>query len=107
MPDIKSRILIVEDQAIVAIDIQSQLETLGYLVVGTAASAAEACQKAATLAPDLVLMDVHLGDAIDGIDAATTPPRSPTGWRRPDARSPRPRRLWCSSSDRSSSAASE
>jgi PAS domain S-box-containing protein len=72
MPDTKSRILVVEDQAIVAIDIQSQLESLGYLVVGTAASAAEACQKAATMAPDLVLMDVHLGDAIDGIDAAAT-----------------------------------
>src|SRR5260221_2981699 len=72
MPDTKSRILVVEDQAIVAIDIQSQLESLGYLVVGTASSAAEACLKAATLAPDLVLMDVHLGDAIDGIDAATT-----------------------------------
>jgi DNA-binding NtrC family response regulator len=70
MPDSKSRILVVEDQAIVAIDIQSQLESLGYTVVGIAASAGEACEKAASLAPDLVLMDVHLDDAIDGIDAA-------------------------------------
>ncbi len=71
MPEKRSKILVVEDQAIVAIDIQSQLESLGYTVVGIAASAAEACHKAGTLAPDLVLMDVHLGDSIDGIDAGT------------------------------------
>ena len=64
------RILIVEDQAIVAIDIQSQLESLGYSVVGTAASAAEACRKVANAQPDLVLMDIHLDDSTDGIDAA-------------------------------------
>jgi DNA-binding NtrC family response regulator len=64
------RILIVEDQAIVAIDIQSQLEGLGYSVLGIANSAAEAVEQAAALAPDLVLMDVHLGDGPDGIEAA-------------------------------------
>jgi DNA-binding NtrC family response regulator len=64
------RILIVEDQAIVAIDIQSQLESLGYSVVGIANSAVEAIEQAAVLKPDLVLMDVHLGDGPDGIEAA-------------------------------------
>ncbi|HKD36191.1 MAG TPA: hypothetical protein VKB78_05300 [Pirellulales bacterium] len=51
MPDSPSRILVVEDQAIVAIDIQSQLESLGYTVVGIASSAGEACDKAAALSP--------------------------------------------------------
>ena len=70
MEQAEYRILIVEDQAIVAIDIQTQLESLGYRVVGTAASAAEACRKVASLRPDLVLMDIHLDEAADGIDAA-------------------------------------
>ncbi len=65
-----SRILIVEDQAIVAIDIQSQLEGLGYRVVGIASSAVQACAMATAMAPDLVLMDIHLDSAADGIDAA-------------------------------------
>src|SRR5438045_4039895 len=39
MPDTKNRILVVEDQAIVAIDIQSQLESLGYAVDGSEAAA--------------------------------------------------------------------
>jgi DNA-binding NtrC family response regulator len=64
------RILIVEDEQIVAVAIEGQLQRLGYQVVGTAASGAEACAKAAALEPDLVLMDVRIEGPMDGIEAA-------------------------------------
>ncbi len=63
-------ILVVEDEAIVADDIRSQLEDLGYCVVGTASSAEDAIGKADALAPDLVLMDIRLDGEKDGIYAA-------------------------------------
>jgi DNA-binding NtrC family response regulator len=65
-----AKILIVEDEQIVAVDIESQLERLGYRVVGTAASGEEACRKAAEQEPDLVLMDVRIEGSMDGIEAA-------------------------------------
>ena len=63
-------ILIVEDEQIVAIAIEGHLQSLGYQVVGTAASGEEACRKAAELEPDLVLMDVRIEGPMDGIEAA-------------------------------------
>jgi DNA-binding NtrC family response regulator len=65
-----AKILIVEDEQIVAVDIETQLERLGYLVVGMASSGKEACAKAAQLEPDLVLMDVQIEGPMDGIEAA-------------------------------------
>jgi DNA-binding NtrC family response regulator len=64
------RILIVEDEAIVALDIEERLHRLGYEVVGTVDSCAGALASAAELRPDLVLMDVELRDGRDGISAA-------------------------------------
>jgi len=64
------RILIVEDEAIVALDISQKLEQLGYTVSGTAADFDEALQKAGETLPDMVLMDIHLRGDRDGIDAA-------------------------------------
>ncbi len=64
------RILIVEDQRIVAADLESALTSLGYAVVGTASSAEDGIQKAATLGADLVLMDIRLRGERDGIWAA-------------------------------------
>jgi len=66
----KSSILIVEDERIVALDIQSSLENCGYLVVGQTDRGEEAVQKAAELRPDLVLMDIGLKGEMDGIEAA-------------------------------------
>ncbi len=66
----KERILIVEDEGIVAADLESMLRKLGYIVVGTAASGEEAIEKAEETAPDLVLMDIRLKGEMDGIDAA-------------------------------------
>lgn len=66
----KGRILVVEDEVIVALDIQSRLARLGYDLAGHAASGAEALELAGTSAPDLVLMDVLLPGGMDGIEAA-------------------------------------
>jgi CheY-like chemotaxis protein len=66
----KAQILIVEDEAIVAIDIQKTVQTLGYDVPAIAFSGEEALQKTEELHPDVVLMDIVLRGQMDGIEAA-------------------------------------
>jgi two-component system cell cycle sensor histidine kinase/response regulator CckA len=66
-----SPILIVEDESIVALDLQVRLEGMGYQVVGVAHTGEEGLRLAEALSPDLVLMDIHLGDGMDGIETAT------------------------------------
>ena len=66
----KKKILIVEDERIVAMDIQNRLIDLGYSVCGSASSGEDAVKKASELQPDLVLMDIVLKGDMDGIDAA-------------------------------------
>jgi PAS domain S-box-containing protein len=63
-------ILIVEDERIVARDIQNRLTRLGYAVVGVTRFGEEAVQLATALRPDLVLMDIRLEGAMDGVTAA-------------------------------------
>ncbi len=63
------KILIVEDEGVVALHIRKTLESLGYVVTDIAATGEEAIMKAMTNRPDLVLMDIVLKGAIDGIDA--------------------------------------
>src|SRR5258708_4312572 len=65
-----ARILIVEDDRVVARDIQQQLSRIGHAVVGTTARGEDALQLALNTQPELVLMDVRLEGAVDGIDAA-------------------------------------
>jgi CheY-like chemotaxis protein len=65
------RILVVEDERIVQLDLCYEVERLGYIVVGMASSGEEAIAKAAQLEPDLILMDVRLKGSMDGIAAAT------------------------------------
>jgi PAS domain S-box-containing protein len=69
-PAKRARILVVEDEAVVALDVQGRLRRLGYEVVGTASSYASALSQAAEARPDLVLMDIALRDGPDGIAAA-------------------------------------
>ena len=64
------RILIVEDERIVALNLQQRLIKLGYDVVGRAASGAEALAKARDSQADLVLMDIHIEGPMDGVDTA-------------------------------------
>lgn len=66
----RERILIVEDEGIVAADLQSMVSQLGYEVAGIASTGAEAVEKTDALKPDLVLMDIRLQGTMDGIDAA-------------------------------------
>jgi len=66
----EARIMVVEDEAIVARDIQLQLEKLHYSVVATADNYAEALRQAEACKPDLVLMDIVISGEQDGIDAA-------------------------------------
>ena len=66
----KANILVVEDERVVALDIQMQLQSLGYHVPATVSNGASAVQKALEVHPDLVLMDIRLKGDIDGIQAA-------------------------------------
>jgi len=66
----KSRILIVEDEAIIARDLQKRLENQGYIVTSASATGEDAIRRAGTESPDLILMDIVLLGDIDGIEAA-------------------------------------
>src|SRR5262245_40391717 len=67
----RAKILVVEDEAIVALDLTERLNGLGYQVVGAVAKGEEAIAAAAEYFPDLILMDMRLAGAIDGAEAAT------------------------------------
>ena len=66
----KAQILVVEDENIIAMDIQSRLEFLGYAVPAVAYSGEEAIRKVSEVHPDLVLMDIVLEGKMDGVEAA-------------------------------------
>jgi PAS domain S-box-containing protein len=66
-----ARILVVEDEAIAATDIERSLAALGYSVVGRVSTGVDAVQQARACRPDLVLMDVHLRGELDEVAAAT------------------------------------
>jgi two-component system, response regulator PdtaR len=66
----KAKVLVVEDQNIVALNIRNKLKNLGYIVPGTAATGEEAIKKAELTNADLVLMDIMLKGEMDGIEAA-------------------------------------
>ncbi len=65
-----ARLLIVEDERIVALDLKLTLEALGFEVVSTVATEADAVRMAMSYRPDLVLMDINLEAGGDGINAA-------------------------------------
>lgn len=66
----KKTILVVEDEVVIAMDLQATLIDLGHEVPEIITSGEVAIQKALELRPDLVLMDIHLSDTVDGITAA-------------------------------------
>ena len=65
-----ARILIVEDERIVQLDLQQRLRRMGHTVVGISATGEDAINQAAKLTPDLILMDVRLEGRMDGLEAA-------------------------------------
>jgi CheY-like chemotaxis protein len=66
----RARILIVEDEAIIAMDLTSTLLRRGWRVVGTAATGEESIAQAGAERPDIVLMDIRLQGTMDGLEAA-------------------------------------
>lgn len=66
----KVKILIVDDDHTTSSIMELLVKNAGYKVVGIASSAKEAIDAARDLEPDLVLMDIMLGDGADGIDSA-------------------------------------
>ncbi len=63
------RILIVEDERLLAEELRERLITIGATVVGAAVTGAQAVTLAEQLRPDLVLMDIRLKGEMDGIEA--------------------------------------
>jgi PAS domain S-box-containing protein len=66
----KTKVMVVEDESIVAIDIGQRLEGLGYEVTATVSTGEKAIEMAEKTNPDLILMDIVLKGKIDGIEAA-------------------------------------
>jgi len=66
-----SRVLIIEDEPIIALDLENLVSELGHKVVATAATRDEAVSKALAERPGLVLADINLGEGGSGIDAVT------------------------------------
>jgi CheY-like chemotaxis protein len=64
------RILIVEDETLIALELESLLQDAGHEVVGIAASSQEAIALSSSHRPDLAFVDVHLADGPTGIEVA-------------------------------------
>lgn len=65
-----ANLMLVEDERIVAFDLKNQLQSMGYTVCALVASGEQAMERVPVDVPDLILMDIHLEGALDGIDAA-------------------------------------
>ena len=65
-----ARIMIVEDEFLIALTAEAELTAAGFIVTGKAATYDKAVDLARSTRPDLALMDVRLGSGRDGIDAA-------------------------------------
>ena len=68
--DLPSRVLVVEDDFLVGIEIEAALQHAGFTVVGIAATTEEAIALGAGETPDLAIVDVRLLGAADGVEAA-------------------------------------
>ncbi len=68
--DLQSRVLIIEDEAIIALDLENLVNELGHRVVGIAATRDDAVRMARQRRPELILTDIKLADGSSGVDAA-------------------------------------
>ena len=64
------RILVVEDEVLIALELGYLLEDLGHVTVGVAGSSADAIALGRTTAPDVALVDIHLIDGPTGVEVA-------------------------------------
>jgi CheY-like chemotaxis protein len=69
--ELASRVLIIEDEPIIALDLENLIAELGHEVVATATSSAEAVDLAIEKRPGLVLADINLGEGGSGLDAVS------------------------------------
>ncbi len=67
---VQKRVLVIEDEQIVARDLQNLLKRLGHLPLGPATNGLDAIRLAAETLPDLILMDIELDGAMDGVEAS-------------------------------------
>lgn len=65
-----SKVLVVDDEAIISMQLEERLTSMGYSVVGMAASGEEAINKARSMQPEIVLMDIVMPGKMNGIEAA-------------------------------------
>lgn len=68
--DLESRVLIIEDEAIIALDLENLVNELGHRVVGIATTRDDAVRMARQRRPELILTDIKLADGSSGVDAA-------------------------------------
>ncbi len=64
------RVLVVDDEPIIRMDVREMLEGMGHLVVGEAGDGATAVEMARSLRPDVVLMDIKMPGPVDGLQAS-------------------------------------
>ena len=67
--EIATDVLIIEDEALISIDLEALMKSLGHRVIGVARTHAEAIDLANTKQPGLVLADIQLADGSSGLDA--------------------------------------
>jgi CheY-like chemotaxis protein len=65
-----AKVLIAEDEGIVAMDLSMQLQALGHWVVAVTKTGIDAIEQALLIDPDLIMLDIRLKGEIDGIEAA-------------------------------------
>src|SRR6266404_8995407 len=68
-PEQSRKVLVVEDEGLIAHDISSRLEAMGHEVIATVGTGEEAIEKAGEA--EIVLMDIRLDGRLDGVEAAT------------------------------------
>ena len=68
MPNSKYKIMIVEDEILIAMELSHRLKKVGYEIVGTFTNGEQAVPKALELLPDIILMDITLAGELDGIE---------------------------------------
>jgi CheY-like chemotaxis protein len=70
-----TKVMIVEDEAVVALHLRQELTKLGYFVAGVATSGEQALKMVYEVFPDIILMDIHIQGEIDGIETTKKIPR--------------------------------
>lgn len=70
-----TKVMIVEDEAVVALHLRQELTKLGYTVAGIATTGEQALKLLEEVFPDVILMDIHIQGEIDGIETTKRIPR--------------------------------